>query len=107
MKKKTYKNSTIDILMQQAEDFNGAEGFNGIITKNSDGSFRFEEEIRKGRPPRNPKLYDGPKVSLVRQRDGRYALSLKKIDLGKSFEPSDLAFQIYSDVTTALSIIKL
>ena len=107
MKKKTYTNSTIDILMQKAEDFIGAKGFNGVITKNEDGTLRFEEEIREGRPPRNPKLYDGPKVSLVRQRDGRYALSLKKIDLSEDFEPSDLAFKIYSDVTTALSIIKL
>ena len=107
MQKKTYKNSTIDILMQQAEDFIGADGFEGIITKNADGTLRFEEEIKESRPPRNPKLYNGTNCSLVRQRDGRYALSLRKIELTTDFEPTELASAIYSDVMTALSIIKL
>ena len=107
MKKTVYHNTTINIVLQQEAEVSTDNCPKGVISKDEDGAFRFEEEIRKGRPPRNPKLYDGPKVSLVRQRDGRYALSLKKIDLSTDFEPADLAFKIYSDVSTALSIIKL
>ena len=107
MKKIVYQNTNIDILTQATEEIVSQQCLNGIISRDEDGNFRFEEEIRKGRAPRNPKLYDGTHVSLVKQRDGRYALSLKKIDLTKPFEPSDLAFQIYSDVSSALSIITM
>ena len=36
--------------------------YNGILTRDSDTHYRFEETIRKGRRPRNPKLFDGKHI---------------------------------------------
>ena len=107
MKKTVYLNQTINIVLQQETEVTTDNCPKGIISKDENGEFRFEEEIRKGRAPRNPKLYDGPCVSLVKMQNGKYQMHLKTMDLSKDFEPSDIAFKIYSDASTALSIIKL
>ncbi|MBQ0164273.1 MAG: hypothetical protein KBS75_03630, partial [Bacteroidales bacterium] len=64
MNKRNYSQVELSCVYQQVQDINENQCLNGIISRQGDGKFRFEETIRKGRAPRNPKLYDGTYVSM-------------------------------------------
>ena len=68
--------------------------YNGILTRDSDTHYRFEETIRKGRRPRNPKLFDGKHISMVRKSNGRYQIHMKAMGEKLDRELSAL-LQIY------------
>jgi len=104
MKKLSFPNTDLSCVMQMVEVINPNECHTGIISR-TDTGFRFEEAIRKGRPPRNPKLYDGEYVSLVRMVNGKYEMHAKTMRLEKGFDPSTIAFGFYQDVINALKII--
>ena len=77
--------------------------YNGILTRDSDTHYRFEETIRKGRRPRNPKLFDGKHISMVRTSNGRYQIHMKA--MGEKLDRENFAFEIYREVVSALKII--
>lgn len=77
--------------------------YNGILTRDSDTHYRFEEAIRKGRRPRNPKLFDGKHISMVRKSNGRYQIHMKA--MGEKLDRETFAFEIYREVVSALKII--
>jgi len=102
MNRKSYQNVTLTCLTQQDEisaDFCP----NGIISLAPDG-FRFEESIRKGRSPRNPKLFDGNYLSMVRMQNGRYQLHLKT--MSDDLDREKFAFGVYSEIINALKIME-
>ena len=78
--------------------------YNGILTRDGESHSRCEEATRKGSPPRNPKLFDGKYVSMVRMQNGRYQLHLKTMDTA-DFDRDSFAFGVYSEITNALRII--
>lgn len=102
MKKKTYTATNLSCVLQQSEEITTDNCLSGIISKTSDG-FRFEEAVRKGRPPRNPKLFDGKYISMVRMQNGRYQLHLKTMD--ETLDREKFAFGVYSEITNALKIM--
>ena len=77
--------------------------YNGILTRDSDTHYRFEEAICKGRRPRNPKLFDGKHISMVRKSNGRYQIHMKA--MGEKLDRENFAFEIYREVVSALKII--
>lgn len=77
----------------------------GCITRTSEDDFRFEEAIHKGRPKRNPKLFDGKYCSLVHMQNGKYQIHMRTIDASRCINPQDLAFKVYSELLNALNII--
>ena len=77
--------------------------YNGILTRDYDTHYRFEEAIRKGRRPRNPKLFDGKHISMVRKSNGRYQIHMKA--MGEKLDRENFAFEIYREVVSALKII--
>ena len=77
--------------------------YNGILTRDSDTHYRFEETIRKGRRPRNPKLFDGKHISMVRKSNGRYQIHMTA--MGEKLDRENYAFEIYREVVSALKII--
>lgn len=77
--------------------------YNGILTRDSETHYRFEETIRKGRRPRNPKLYDGKHISMVRKSNGKYQIHMKA--MGEKLDREKFALEIYSEVVSALKII--
>lgn len=105
MQKKTYSGIDLNCVFQNVTEISEAVCLTGIISKSNDG-FRFEEEVKKGRPPRNPKLYDGKFVSLVRMVNGKYQMHAKTMSLEKGFDPSTVAFGFYQDVINALKFIE-
>lgn len=102
MKKKTYTATNLACVLQQSEEITKEQCLNGVISKTSDG-FRFEETIRKGRPPRNPKLYDGKFISMVKMQNGRYQCHLKTME--EDFDRKNFAFNVYSELTSAMAIL--
>jgi len=102
MQKKTYTATTLACVLQQTDEITTDTCLSGIISRTSDG-FRFEEAIRKGRPPRNPKLFDGKYVSMVRMQNGKYQMHLKT--MSDSIDREKFAFGVYSEITNALKII--
>ena len=102
MDKKTYTSTNLACVLQHSEEITNDQCLNGVISKTSDG-FRFEEAIRKGRPPRNPKLYDGKFISMVKMQNGRYQCHLKT--MGEHFDRKNFAFAVYSELTAAMAIL--
>ena len=102
MNKKTYTSTNLACVLQHSEEITNDQCLNGVISKTSDG-FRFEEAIRKGRPPRNPKLYDGKFISMVKMQNGRYHFHLKTFDISIIDRPK-VAMGIYDEIVTALQI---
>lgn len=104
MQKKTYNDVQLNCVFQHITDLPDELCLTGIISRD-EGGFRFEEEIKKGRAPRNPKLYDGQYVSLVRMVNGKYQMHAKTMRLEPGFDPSAIAFGFYQDVIDALKFI--
>lgn len=103
MKKKTYSNVNLTCAFQQAENLENNQCLNGVFSKTSNG-FLFEEAIRKGRPPRNPKLFDGKYISMVKRQNGRYQCHIKTFD-PKEMDRKQAAYDIYNELAQAFCII--
>ena len=88
--------------LQHDTEITNNKCFTGILSKNTKG-YKFEEAVRKGRPPRNPKLFDGNYISMVKMQNGRYQCHLKTMD--KGFDKHTFAEGVYQDIVNALKII--
>lgn len=103
MKKVTFPKVDLNCILQKADNITDNQCLNGIISRQSNGKFRFEETIRKGRAPRNPKLFDGNYVSMVRKQNGKYQFYMKT--LADNFNRDNLAYSIYAEVSAAIQIL--
>ena len=101
MNKKTYSSTKLTCVLQEDYEITPDKCHTGIISITSDG-FLFQESIRKGRPPRNPKLYDGKYVSMVRMQNGRYHMHLKTLD--DHIDREHYAFDVYCDIMNAFNL---
>ena len=110
MLKKIYNNVNLACTLQthttqDSQHANALEGgtcLTGVISKTHDG-FRFEEAIRKGRPPRNPKLFDGKYISMVKKM--KAMLLLCTAFDPKGMDRKQVASDIYSELAQAFQII--
>lgn len=105
MKKNT--NLCVDLKTVMQNDTLLVEGqcYTGVLTRDSKDHFLFEEAVRKGRAPRNPKLFDGKFISMVRMQNGRYQCHLKTFNPSKDLDRKKLAFKVYSELLNAFSIL--
>lgn len=93
MKKQTFTNATIDVVLQHTESISTSSCATGVMSKDKYGHFLFEEGVRRSRSEsRNPLLYDGPYLSLTRKKDGRYSFNMKPVSSN-----AILDFKKYSD----------
>lgn len=104
MQKKTYNGIQLNCVFQQVTELTDSVCLTGIISRNENG-FRFEEAIKKGRSPRNPKLFDGQYCSLVHMQNGRYQIHMKTINASAIADRNQFAFNVYNELLTAFSII--
>lgn len=108
MYKQFFRNTMLQLVMQQSEVMNQQMSLAGVLSKEGEG-FRFEQAVKCKRPRRNPKLYEGQYVSLVHRSDGKYACTLKCIhrkDGEEVFDHHTVAFRIYLELIDALQIIR-
>ena len=104
MQKKTYKSINLACTLQQDDEITTDKCLNGVISKTTEG-FRFEEAVRKGRPKRNPKLFDGKFCSLVHMANGKYQIHMKTIDASGELDRQELAFIFFFKQKTAYEVL--
>ena len=97
-------NANITCALQQDSEITNEKCLTGILSRNNNGLL-FEEAIRKGRAPRNPKLFDGKYISMVRKQNGRYQFHIKTFN-PKEMDRKETAFAIYCELTQAFNIIE-
>ena len=103
MYKKIYDQTQLACLLQENAEMNPSKCLTGVLSQTPD-VFCFEEAIRKGRAPRNPKLFDGKYISMVRMQNGRYQIHFKAMDL--PIDREHFAFSVYCEVAHALQVIE-
>ena len=97
-------NTNLTCTLQQDNEISQNKCYTGIFSK-SDNALKFEEAIRKGRAPRNPKLFDGKYITLVRKTNGKYQIHAKTLRIEPDFNPSGVAFGYFQEVSSALKFI--
>lgn len=104
MQKKTYNDIQLDCVFQHVNDLPNAVCLPGMISRHEDG-FRFEESCHHRSCQRNPKLFDGQFCSLVHMQNGRYQIHMKTINASAIEDRNQLAFNVYSELLTALAVM--
>ena len=102
MTKKNYSNVNLACSFQQVEELSENQCLNGVFSKTTEG-FRFEEAAKGHRDKRNPKLFDGNYISMVKMQNGRYHFHLKTFDISIIDRPK-VAMGICDEIVTALQI---
>ena len=105
MKKRIYTGATINVVLQTETEVSNNNCPKGIISKDENGEFRFEEEIRKGRPARNPKLHDGKYLSMVRMANGKYQFHMKTLQAGPETDAREVAREVAKEILKGFKII--
>ncbi|MGM9704103.1 MAG: hypothetical protein ACI3YZ_11255 [Prevotella sp.] len=100
----TILNTNISCILQQDNEIGLNKCYAGIFSK-SGNALKFEEAIRKGRAPRNPKLFDGKYITLVRKTNGKYQIHAKTLHLENGFNPAAIALGYYQEVSNALKFV--
>lgn len=103
MYKKIYDQTQLACLLQENAEMTPHKCLTGVLSQTAEG-FRFEEAIRKGRAPRNPKLFDGKYISMVRMQNGRYQIHFKT--MGQPIDREHFAFGVYCEVSHALMAVE-
>ena len=100
-------NLCVDLKTVMQSDAHLVEGhpYKGLLTRDGDDHFIFEESCRRHQCPRNPKLFDGDYCSLVHMQNGKYQIHMKTIDASVIEDRQELAFNVYSELLTAIKII--
>lgn len=105
MAKKVFTNTTLACSLQDGSEIANNRCLHGLLSPTTDG-FRFEEEVRTAKPhTRNPKIFDGELISLVRKEDNSIQFSFKTTK--EDFNPEDFAFKVYQEVSNAILRIQL
>lgn len=106
MKKQVFNNVNLNVVLQQESEFTADNCPKGILSQDENGDIRFEEEIRKGRPARNPKLHDGKYLSMVRMQNGKYQFHMKTIEASPKLDANAVAMEVAQEIIEAFKIIK-
>ena len=105
MRKINYANVNLTCAFQQMTDLPTDHCIGGVLSR-TENSFKFEEAVKQSRrPKRNPKLFDGKYITLVRKTNGKYQIHAKALRIEPGFNPSDVAFGYFQEVSSALKFI--
>lgn len=105
MKKNNYLCIDLKTVMQSEALLQEGKCYTGVLSRIDEEHYRFEESIRRTRPARNPKLYDGAYISMTRMMNGKYQLHLKTME-PTAINPSKYAFDVYAEIIDALKIME-
>lgn len=100
-------NLCVDLKTVMQSDTHLAEGqpYNGLLTRDGEDHYIFEESCHHRSCQRNPKLFDGNYCSLVHMQNGKYQIHMKTINASAITDRNEFAFNVYSELLTAFSII--
>ena len=100
-------NLCVDLKTVMQKDAHLVEGqcYTGVLTRDREDHYVFEESCQHRSCQRNPKLFDGQYCSLVHMQNGRYQIHLRTINASAIADRNQLAFNVYSELLNALSVI--
>ena len=104
---KKNENLSVDLKTVMQNDANPVEGqcYTGVLMRDGEDHYVFEESCHHRSCQRNPKLFDGQYCSLVHMQNGKYQIHMKTINASSITDRNQLAFNVYSELLTAFSII--
>ena len=104
---KKNENLSVDLKTVMQNDSNPVEGqsYAGVLTRDREDHYVFEESCHHKTCQRNPKLFDGQYCSLVHMQNGKYQIHMKTINASQVADRNQLAFNVYSELLSAFSII--
>ena len=97
--------SDLKTVMQRDAHLIQGLSYPGVLTRDGDEHFIFEESIQRKSCQRNPKLFDGNYCSLVHMQNGKYQIHMKTINASAIEDRRELAFNVYTELLTAFDII--
>ncbi|MDO4195942.1 MAG: hypothetical protein Q4D33_07290 [Prevotellaceae bacterium] len=108
MFKTTIYSVDLNTAMQDTPHIDIGRCYPGILSRTDTDQFVFQETVRKERrvTHRNPKLYEGNYISLVRKLNGSYQCHLRTMPDLTTVDRSKLAFNIYSEILDALEVVE-
>lgn len=93
-------------VMQNDTQLSKGKCYNGILSRTGSDTYLFEEAVHTNtHGHRNPKLYDGKYLSMVRRQDGRYQCYLRQMPDLTQTNCHAYAFGIYEELVKAFTII--
>ena len=100
-------NLCVDLKTVMQNDALPVEGqcYTGVLTRDGEEHFVFEESCHRRSCQRNPKLFDGKYCSLVHMQNGKYQVHLRTINASQVTDRRELAFNVYSELLEALSVM--
>ena len=100
-------NLCVDLKTVMQNDALLVEGqcYNGVLTRDGEDHFIFEESCQRKGCQRNPKLFDGQYCSLVHMQNGKYQIHMKTINASAIEDRRELAFNVDTELLTAFDII--
>ena len=106
-KKNTLLCVDLKTVMQEDDSLQIGRTYRGVITRDAEMHYLFEEESNtSGRTHRrNPKLYDGRYISLVRKANGRYQIHTRTIDASEIKDIHQLTNRLASELLDALDFM--
>lgn len=103
MAKEKLTNVTLTLSLQEESKLENKKWIHGMLSQGAN-SYLFEEEVKVTKPhTRNPKIYDGKLVSLVRREDNTVQFAFKSIK--DDFDPENYPFKVYQEVSNAVKQI--
>lgn len=104
MNKISFDSINLDCFMQNATELTDNECHEGVISMNNKGVMRFEEKAFKPRTwERNPHIFEGKYINMVRRKDGTMKFNFKNVDTcAKGFNADNYAFRVYTELSDAL-----
>ena len=100
-------NLCVDLKTVMQHDALMVEGqaYNGVLTRDGEDHYRFEEAVRHTPTYRNLKLYEGKYISLTHRRNGKYHCYMRGITPTPDLDRGALALRVYAELVEALGII--
>lgn len=102
--KQVFTNTTLTCSLQTDSTVSDKKSLLGVLTTNTVG-FRFEEVVKARKPhTRNPKIFDGQFVSLVRKENNTVQFSFKTTR--EDFDPAVFPHKVCLELINAIKMIQ-
>jgi len=84
-----------------------AEGttYTGVLTRDSEDHFLFEESVKKAGCKRNPFIFYGKHCTLTHRKDGKYQINMRPINATAITDRNKFAMSVYNELLNAFEVL--
>ena len=80
----------------------GGKSYPGELTRDTDDHYTFIETVLAGVEKRNPQVYRGKHITIIRRDDGTYRPNFRPVSVGASFNVGRYAAGVANELLWAL-----